>query len=271
MQEYQISKLLGHGSFAQVHLCVKDGQQYAIKIVKNSSEQLQFVQNGAKYLKLLGEFNNPAIVKYIDHVQDDQEFGLVMELLNGTELYDYLLKHFVTYDKATMGIPVSNVVQIMTQLIQALSFIHGLGISHGDVKLENIMVILSNGNELKIKLIDFGLAAASNQIPFRGSEPYLSPETVMGLESRTGEKCDIWAAGVVMFVILFGRMPFELDKSKSDYHRSMLRKIAMGSVELKDLEKEYLRQVDGDLEKVLFRLLERDPTKRSLKGLEMHP
>ena len=259
--EYKIIKLLGQGSFAAVHLCSRNDHQYAVKIVpKKNKQQLEFVKNGCKWLKSLNTYNHSSIVKYYDNVENDADFGLVMEFIQGRELYDYVLNNCVKFKESTMGIQLDHVHLIMKEILTVTKFIHDHGVSHGDMKLENIMII--DDNVSLIKLIDFGLATAVDDEPFRGSEPYLSPETAMGLK-RTGRKCDIWAVGVIMFTLVFGRMPFELDKNSPDPHRAMLRKIAIASKDLSEIEKEYQTP---QLEQVLNVLLERNPESRTLEN-----
>lgn len=127
----------------------------------------------------------------------------------------------------------------------------------------------------KIKLIDFGLGNIVNEgfLTPRGSEPYLSPESVMNLD-RDPYKSDIWACGVILFASCTSRLPFDnkegLGRSNSaQEHRSMLRRIAVGSFTFREVESESL---SADCQSLIKDMLVRDQNlRKSAQELLKHP
>lgn len=102
---------------------------------------------------------------------------------------------------------------ILKQVLLALNYAHKNGIVHRDVKMENIMFLQKNDENLNLKLIDFGLAISLEKDRRRiydrvGTMQYVSPEI---LEGNYNEKCDIWARGVMLFALILGFFPFDPD------------------------------------------------------------
>jgi serine/threonine protein kinase len=141
-----------------------------------------------------------------------------------------------------------------------LQFIHLGNIVHGDVKLENVMVISTPSGPV-IKLIDFGLGHfvddENNQKGIKGTEAYQSPETIMN-QNRDPFKSDIWASGIILFAMLTSRLPFDREEeleaiaSSEQGRRSMLRRIAMGSYQYRQVELDNLSDESRDVIKSML-------------------
>ncbi len=162
-----------------------------------------------------------------------------------------------------------------------ISFIHAAGYAHGDIKLENVMILdslLTHSNCPEIKIIDFGLSTECKDdsvtiegIP-RGSDHYFAPEAVL-MMPRNPKKQDIWACGVVMFSLLTLRMPFDMDAITAvlgkGTRRSLARKIAIGKVKWTDEERESIPKESQD---IVLQMLTRNSEERpSAAELLNHP
>merc|ERR1719345_474186 len=155
-------------------------------------------------LKMLG--SHPAIIQLIDMDEGAMnQIRLVLELCEGGELYDRIQqKQFYPEQEAKV---------LIKNLLEAVAFIHGKGIMHRDLKPENIL-LSSKVNNTEIKISDFGLAKISKDYPRRlprshsicGSDFYLAPEVIK--QEEYGREIDIWAVGVITYVLLSGSLPF---------------------------------------------------------------
>jgi calcium/calmodulin-dependent protein kinase I len=155
-------------------------------------------------LRQLG--NHPSIIQVID-VDDSKSnrVSVVLELCEGGELYDRIqLKQFYPEQEAKL---------LVRNLLEAVVYIHNMGIMHRDLKPENIL-LASKVSHTDIKISDFGLAKMSTNYPYRlprshsicGSDFYLAPEVVA--QEEYGREIDIWAVGIITYVLLSGSLPF---------------------------------------------------------------
>ena len=209
---YKIINKLGKGSFGSVYK-VKNkitGEIRAMKIIKNTSIGDNDGEANKKFLKesqVLKELEHPNIIKIFEYYIDNRYHYIITELLTGGELYESILK-FQKFNEKKAAF-------IMKQILSALNYLHSKGIVHRDIKPENILVQnedKKNKNyydQIHIKLIDFGASNffKENEILTLkvGSPYYIAPEV---LNKSYNEKCDIWSAGVVLYVMLTGNFPF---------------------------------------------------------------
>ena len=189
------------------------GEIRAMKIIKNTSVNDNDGAANKKFmkeiqvLKVLKELEHPNIIKIFEYYIDNKYHYIITELLTGGELYETIIKFQKFNEK--------NAAYIMKQILSALNYLNSKGIVHRDIKPENILVQnnpLKNKNsfdEIHIKLIDFGASNffKENEILTLkvGSPYYIAPEV---LNKRYNEKCDIWSASVVLYVLLTGNFPF---------------------------------------------------------------
>ena len=208
---YKIVNKLGKGSFGSVFKVKHKitGEIRAMKIIKNTSVDDRAGVDNVKFLKeiqVLKELDHPNIIKIFEYYVDNKNHYIITELITGGELYETIAKsHKFNEKKAAF---------IMKQILSALNYLHSKGIVHRDIKPENILVqnIDKKKNkmeEIHIKLIDFGASNffKENEILKLkvGSPYYIAPEV---LNKNYNEKCDIWSAGVVLYVMLTGKFPF---------------------------------------------------------------
>ena len=255
---YKIINKLGKGSFGSVYKVKHKitGEIRAMKIIKNTTVSDNDGLANKKFLKeilVLKELEHPNIIKIFEYYIDNRYHYIITELLTGGELYESILKFQKFNEKKA--------AYIMKQILSALNYLHSKGIVHRDIKPENILVQNDNKkaknsiDELHIKLIDFGASNffKENQILTLkvGSPYYIAPEV---LNKSYNEKCDIWSAGVVLYVMLTGNFPFVGKTSQK-----LFDNIKTGKY--KDTGKEW-EAISKEAKDLIKKMLELDTTKR---------
>jgi len=171
-----------------------------MKVTKNriAPKMSQMVNNEASILKAL---NHPNIIHLISKLVTPTGVYLITELVSGGNLFEANARHTDFSERE---------IRLMTKnLASALAYIHGMNIVHRDVKMENLLVEFgSDGHVLHLKLADFGLSQKVNKPLYYmcGTPLYLAPEmfTLKGY----GVKIDVWAVGVILYILLCGFPPF---------------------------------------------------------------
>ncbi|RHZ77303.1 hypothetical protein Glove_182g23 [Diversispora epigaea] len=202
-EEYKILQILGQGGFGTCFKVENQvGEVFALKVIKKQAfgQNLDEVLNEANiHFKL----DHPNIVNLYD-VFDDSEFVYFrMELCSNQSLFDMVVNRGELTE--------SEVRLYMIQLIDAVGYMHDNNIMHRDLKLENIFL----SESLDLKIGDFGLSAELDSTDERestpcGTLPYMAPE-MLTPEVGYRFEVDIWAIGVIMYIMLFGSMPFGRD------------------------------------------------------------
>jgi serine/threonine protein kinase len=156
--------------------------------------------------------DHPNIVKFYQCVYDNTYVNIVMELVKGTTLSDYLM------EQPSTKIDENQCKIILRQSIHAIKYFHAKGIVHRDLKLDNILVQGIGSNDLRIKMIDFGMSKITgkgnkkiNLSTYCGTIDFIAPEIFEG--KGYDKTCDIWSLGVIAYFILAGMGPF---KGKDD-------------------------------------------------------
>ena len=229
----------------------------AMKIIKNPLSALgnPLDKKFLKEISVLKELEHPNIIKIFEYYIDEHYHYIVTELVTGGELYDTIVKFQKFNEKKA--------AYIMRQILSALNYLHSKGIVHRDIKPENILVVkpeknskkFFNDDEINIKIIDFGASNffKSNEILTLkvGSPYYIAPEV---LNKSYNEKCDIWSAGVVLYVMLTGNFPF-IGMTQLQLYEN----IKSGQYKTSGKEYEAISQKAKDLIK---KMLELDTSKR---------
>uniref|UniRef100_A0A3P9IE50 Protein kinase domain-containing protein n=1 Tax=Oryzias latipes TaxID=8090 RepID=A0A3P9IE50_ORYLA len=200
---YKVQKILGEGCFGKVAKCTKLGSQemYAIKIIANVQEGKEEFESMKLIQVLDPEVNH--LMKMYECFSFQNVICLVYEILEES-LEDFLNKNEC---EAT---PLTCVRALAQQMFQALKALKSIGVVHCDIKLDNIM--FAEKKSLKFKLIDFGVAVETNELPI-GAEiqatPFRAPEVILGLPLN--ESIDMWALGMVLACVYCGNYPFPDD------------------------------------------------------------
>ncbi|XP_051496603.1 calcium/calmodulin-dependent protein kinase type II subunit beta isoform X1 [Apus apus] len=202
--EYQLYEEIGKGAFSVVRRCVKlcSGHEYAAKIIntkKLSARDHQKLEREARICRLLKHSN---IVRLHDSISEEGFHYLVFDLVTGGELFEDIVAREY-YSEADA----SHCIQ---QILEAVLHCHQMGVVHRDLKPENLL-LASKCKGAAVKLADFGLAieVQGDQqawFGFAGTPGYLSPEVLR--KEAYGKPVDIWACGVILYILLVGYPPF---------------------------------------------------------------
>lgn len=209
-ERYEIKNMLGHGGMAVVYEAydIIEKKNVAIKILKEeflSNED--FIKRFNNESRAIAVLSHPNIVKIYDFSFGDQIQYIVMEIIDGITLKEYI--------EQRKKLPWKEAIHFIVQILRALSHAHSNGVIHRDIKSQNIM-LLRDGT---IKVTDFGIAKLSDQETQTmtdkaiGSVHYISPEQAKG--EITTEKSDIYSVGIILYEMLTGRVPFEADNAVS--------------------------------------------------------
>ena len=250
-KQFEFICQLGNGAFGKVRLYrdiyYKD-MLYAIKTLKKEGIPKVLYNCLIAEVKILSELDHPNIVKYYGTFEDAYYLHIVMEYLKGDNLNKIItLKDYNELDEQEMA-------QIIHQLLKALLFIHNKNIVHRDIKPENI-VFGKKRDYSTLKLIDFGLATTTRNTKRNscGSPYYMAPEIING---HFCKKTDIWSVGVIIYLMLTGKHPFEITKEgKEDIFDIILSK----DYDVTELDKSECSEEAKD---IILKTLVKDPDKR---------
>jgi len=184
-------------------------------------------------IEIMSKCDHPNIVKLIEIYEDKRYYDIITEELCGGTLLERLMEKMEddgeTFSEKDAAI-------IFKQIISAINYCHKKGIVHRDLKMENVLFV-DKGNNLDIKIIDFGLSQYSKfqltslndlivgdktitMFEKVGTAHYVSPEVLKG---KYNQKCDIWSAGVILYAMLSGTFPFK-GKSDKEIYKSILKR-----------------------------------------------
>ncbi|XP_077061222.1 calcium/calmodulin-dependent protein kinase type II delta 2 chain isoform X1 [Siphateles boraxobius] len=248
--EYQLFEELGKGAFSVVRRCVKisSGQEYAAKIIntkKLSARDHQKLEREARICRLL---KHPNIVRLHESISEEGFHYLVFDLVTGGELFEDIVAREY-YSEADA----SHCIQ---QILESVHHCHVNGIVHRDLKPENLL-LASKMKGAAVKLADFGLAieVQGDQqawFGFAGTPGYLSPEVLR--KDPYGKPVDMWACGVILYILLVGYPPFW----DEDQHR-LYQQIKAGAYDFPSPEWDTVTPEAKDL---INKMLTINPSKR---------
>uniref|UniRef100_A0A3B1JQY5 Serine/threonine-protein kinase DCLK2 n=1 Tax=Astyanax mexicanus TaxID=7994 RepID=A0A3B1JQY5_ASTMX len=219
--KYKVGKVIGDGNFAVVKECVEraTGQEYALKIIDKAkcSGKEHLIANEVAILRRV---RHPSIIMLIEEVDTPTELYLVMELVKGGDLFDAITSS-TKYTERDASAMVYN-------LTGALRYLHRMCIVHRDIKPENLLVCEYPDGTKSLKLGDFGLATVVEGPLYTvcGTPTYVAPEIIA--ETGYGLKVDIWAAGVITYILLCGFPPFRSERNQQE---ELFEQILLGRLE----------------------------------------
>ncbi|MBN2718967.1 MAG: serine/threonine protein kinase [Deltaproteobacteria bacterium] len=245
----RIIEEVGAGGMAVVYKAIQEplGRVVGIKALKSSiAVETQFAERFEREARFMASLQQENIINVYDFIKYGGTMFIVMEYVEGIDLYDLLDK----YKK----IPVEAATIIALQVARALNHAHFRGIIHRDIKPANVM-ISKRGD---VKLMDFGIARDETLSDLTetgtglGTPSYMSPEQILG--DKLDQRTDIWSLGVVFYQMLCGKKPFI-----EDAKRSVLQKIRLDRyVPVRKLNS----KVPRTLERILGRCMEKQPADR---------
>lgn len=262
---YIIIGNIGDGSYGTIRHAVRKTDHLAVAIKRVPKDTIVYMGSVPKEYVIMKELSdasgvsidvcerkepNPGIVKVFGIEEDDDSFYIIMEYFNGGDL-DHFMDDYDTLNPQMA-------MYILEQLLDALEYMFSKNIVHRDIKLDNIL--LRDNESMKIALTDFGFATHSNHLleDSYGTLHYAAPELFWGLP-YDGQKADIWSTGVVLYKMLFGRMPFDVEDAKNDTRADYINRI------LKDDPFKDIHHSDETVQPcidILRRMLFKDPDLR---------
>ncbi len=222
---YIKKKILGRGSFGVVYLVKQRylSRYFAMKVIKKSSAKAkEEEENLMNEVDILRKLDHPNIVKITDFYSLKTEYNIITEYCQEGELFDEI--------KAQSPFSEAMAAWYLRQILSAVCYCHGMNIIHRDLKPENILIVKRQKNGYHpIKIIDFGTAKVFQKEKAEhlliGSAYYIAPEV---LSRNYTELCDLWSCGVIMYILLTGRPPFN-----GSSEEEIMKKIKEGIYDLK--------------------------------------
>jgi len=202
LKTISLKKKIGEGGQAKVYRGTLDGEEVAVKVITEVDWKCL-----AHEIVILSNLNHTAMPKFYGIILDNKIIGLVFKYITGKPLDEYDKNYFTTEQK----------LKIVTEMADALNYVHKNKFIHRDLKLENIMV----DNDYKTHLIDFGIAKVcsngiSNMTRAKGTLHYLAPETLEAADLTETEdiisivtnKVDVWSFGCIVSYLFSGYLPW---------------------------------------------------------------
>lgn len=252
--EFQIVNLIGEGTFGKVLLGIHKRTQEKVAIKLMSKRKIEDFNDSTRINREIGILkllSHAHIVRFYQLIDTPKTICLVMEYCTGKDLLTYL--------KSNGKIKEIEAAILFSQLISAIDYLSKFGVSHRDIKLDNILV-----QDNKIKLIDFGLSnrfdPKTNSLLSTscGSPSYAAPEIILG-EKYDGVISDLWSCGVVLYALVCAHLPFEATSENE-----LFEKIVTGQFKMH-------KYISPKLQDLLNRILVTNPNKRiTLSSLKNH-
>ena len=254
MKQFILGDKLGQGSFGTVRLATHllTGERVAIKILERARIKEKIDKTRIdREISILKRLIHPYIIRIYSVIETHSSLNIVQEYANGKDFLDYLVEK--------KKLDEQEACKYFQQIISAIEYLHKQGISHRDLKPENM--ILTKSNELK--LIDFGLSNTYTQGELLstacGSPCYAAPEMLEG-KRYSGALIDIWASGIILYVMLVGQLPFD-DSCLGDLYK----KIKSGKYKVP-------KGISKDAKDLIKNILEVNPRKRfKISQIKAHP
>ena len=247
---YIKTKLLGSGAFGEVWLVHhKDLERdFAMKIIKKRKNKASDDKEIINEISILKKLDHPKILKVIDFYSTLKKYYIITEYCPEGELFNEIIK-VGKFDEGQAAF-------IINQILKEVSYCHKMNFIHRDIKPENLMITNREKNGcLQVKLIDFGTAKiferGQQENKYVGSSYYMAPEI---LKRQYNEKCDLWSIGVILYILLTGRPPFDGNDDEE-----ILENVKKGVYDKWGYPFPVLSEQSKDL---IFKLLQYDPEKR---------
>eukprot|EP00581_Thalassiosira_minuscula_P011566 CAMPEP_0183713244 /NCGR_PEP_ID=MMETSP0737-20130205/8139_1 /TAXON_ID=385413 /ORGANISM="Thalassiosira miniscula, Strain CCMP1093" /LENGTH=908 /DNA_ID=CAMNT_0025941997 /DNA_START=158 /DNA_END=2884 /DNA_ORIENTATION=+ len=271
--DVDFTTVLGEGAYGRVHpaTLVETGEKVALKkISKRYTDSKSFGSETDALLRIYDNGGHPNISGLRDMYEDFSHYYLFLDLAQGGEMFDHLIQHG-QYSELDAS-------RLVSEILSALAFLHNIGVVHADLKPENILLCSRKQGAETVKIIDFGCASvekrgesplisgsrgeiANNKrrnaaVVSTGTKAYWSPERFQNNSNVLSESDDLWALGVIVFIMLVGVHPFDItgisngDEIAEEIRKGASPPMALAS-HLSPSARDFIRS-----------LMERDPNKR---------
>ncbi|XP_076816512.1 serine/threonine-protein kinase BRSK1-like isoform X3 [Clavelina lepadiformis] len=249
---YRLDKTLGKGQTGLVKMGIhcSSGRKVAVKVVNRETLSKTVINKVEREIAIMKLIEHPHVLGLVEVYENDKYLYLILELLAGGELFDYLVKNTRLSPREAR--------HFFRQIVSAVDFCHAHSVCHRDLKPENLLL----DENTNIKVADFGMASLQPEgfllETSCGSPHYACPEVIRG-EKYDGRLADVWSCGVILFALLVGTLPFD-----NDNLRLLLEQVKRGRYEIPPY-------VPSDVQDLLRRMIEVRPEKRyTLKDVLNH-
>jgi len=222
IDHYTIGDTIGQGSIAKCKIGYHKvtGESCAIKILERDHPEFSR-SDLRKEIDMMRKVKHQGCIQLFDVFENEKHVFIVLELASGGELFDRVIDNG-TFSERDAAI-------LISQVLEAVAYLHGLGICHRDLKPENVLMKSDDSASSDynvVKLADFGLSTMgtyqNSMHTACGTPEYVAPEIVASigtdkLLNKYSAKVDVWAIGVILYVMLCGFQPFQLDNQKAMY------------------------------------------------------
>ena len=279
---YKYGRFIGQGAFGKVNigLNVLTGRIVAIKSFNKQKISLNNNENKKKILyetSLMQKLNHKNVVKILELFETEKYMLIIMEYINCGNLFSFVKKRRKLNEKTAKF--------LFRQIIQGIKYIHSKNIVHRDIKLENILIDLNNN----IKICDFGISkifpdnSSNKMLLFDkcGTPMYMAPEILLSSKENGyyAKPVDIWAAGIALYIILSGQLPFSIKDEKMNNNFVINNSTEKKNINNKILHFNIIHQQPKPIEKIsseaknlLHGLLNKNPLKRlTIDEILNHP
>ncbi|EGR31676.1 protein kinase domain protein [Ichthyophthirius multifiliis] len=193
-------KVLGSGTYGSVFKAKKKDSKIIRAVKQIPKSKVKNTERFKAEIDITRSLDHPNIIKLFETYEDERNVYLIMEICEGGELFDRIIEKGRFSEVEARS--------VFTQIMQAINYCHSKGIAHRDLKPENFLY-LTKHDDSPIKVIDFGLSKNFDQkvtMQTKAGTPYyISPEV---LDGNYDQSCDIWSAGVILYILLSGVPPF---------------------------------------------------------------
>lgn len=250
--------ILGNGSYGFTKLMnhKPTNTLYAVKFISRGAEHI--TDHVRREIVNHRNLCHPFVVKFKEVLLTETHLGVVMEYVSGGELFNYVQQH-QSFNEAQAR-------YFFQHLISGVEYLHRMRVVHRDLKLENALVDL-NGPSPQLKICDFGYSKSgldSEPKTRIGTPAYISPEVYRGVKPYDGKASDVWACGVVLYVMLAGRYPFQDPEHPTNNHATMWRVL--------DAKYDMPENLSDDCQDLMRRIFVKDPQHRiPIVGISQHP
>jgi len=255
ISHYKILEKLGEGGMGEVYLAedTKLKRKVALKFLPQEfTKNKDVIERFQREAQAAAALNHPNIVTIYEINQHEDQTYIAMEYVDGQTLKELITDH---------QLPITEIMDITTQICEGLSKAHEAGIVHRDIKPHNILIDKEN----RVKILDFGLAKLkgvsqlTKESSTMGTTHYLSPEQTMGKE--VDFRTDIWSMGVILYEMTTGQLPFQ-----GEYEAAIIYEIL--NVEPRSVQ-QFRPDIPVPLINLISQLLQKDPDKRPLSAKQV--
>ena len=235
LDNYDVIRQLGKGGYGKVYE-VKNKKTGEIRACKHLSKlNIKNLEKFEREINILIKTDHPHIIKLYEIFESQRSLYLIMEECKGGEVFDKIIEHIQSKQMYSE----KDAANMFQQVMSSIEYCHNKGICHRDLKPENLLY-LNAGNEKDnpIKVIDFGLSQIFIDRKLKtkvGTAYYVAPEILKGDYT---EKCDIWSAGVILYIFLSGDPPFNDPNDSAIYSKISQMKFSFPEKKWQNISKE---------------------------------